>query len=194
MEITNEQEAEVVDIEEQEDEVEETPAPSETTDWEARAKKLEEKAIAQRERTRMLKSEIEKLKKATAPKPQPVEKTETGELSETQLDYLDLKGITHEDDIDIIQKVMKRTGQTVRQALSDDYVQAKLEKAKQAREVQNAMPSSSRRSGQTETNDVDYWVNKNEATGELPADFELRAKVIEAKMARKSDNTPPWRK
>jgi len=135
-----------------------------------------------------------------APKPEEAIETKnkldatTGELSETQLDYLDLKGITHEEDIEIIQKVMKRTGQTVRQALADDYVQAKLEKAKQAREVQNAMPSSTRRSGQTETNDVDYWLNKNAATGELPTDFELRAKVIDAKMSKQSDNTPPWRK
>lgn len=116
----------------------------------------------------------------------------TGELSETQLDYLDLKGITNEEDIAIIQKVMQRTGKTVREALADDYVTSKLAEAQKTREVQNAMPSSSKRTGQTETNDVDFHLARYEQTGELPKDFAMRSKVIEAKELRLSDNIPPW--
>src|SRR3990167_6178753 len=44
--------------------------------------------------------------------PKPNEKVEpkatTGELDETQLDYLDLKGISDIDEIKVIQKVMQR--------------------------------------------------------------------------------------
>lgn len=118
----------------------------------------------------------------------------TGELSETQLDYLDLKGITEQEDIDIIQRVMKRTGQTVRQALADDYVVSKLSEAKKNREVRAATPSSTRRSGQGAVDDLAYWIEKNERTGEMPKDFALRQKIVAAKEAKYGDNTPPWRR
>jgi len=142
-----------------------------------------------------------KAKWVKAPKPEEaIETTKkleatTGELSETQLDYLDLKGITEDEDIAVIQSVMKRTGTTVRRALADDYVQAKLKANAEARAAKNAMPSSTRRTGQAESNNVDYWLAENERTGKLPDDFELRTKVIEAKQARAGDDkTPPWRR
>lgn len=121
-------------------------------------------------------------------------KATTGELDETQLDFLELKGVTEDDDLSVIKSVMTRTGQTLRQTLKDEYVVSKLEANKKQREVQNAMPSSSKRSGGGELNNVDYWVAENEKSGKLPDDFELRKKVIEAKVAQSSDTTPPWRR
>lgn len=118
----------------------------------------------------------------------------TGELGETQLDYLDLKGITHEDDISIIQKVMQRTGQTVRQALNDEYVKSKLESAQKAREVQNAMPGTTKRAGAGASDSVELAYSKFEATGELPADFKLRSEVINRKVDKQNAALPPWRK
>ena len=79
-----------------------------------------------------------------APKPEEAVETAqklkatTGELSETQLDYLDLKGVTEAEDIDVIQKVMQRTGQTVRQAFGDDYATPKPPVNKGKRAVQKA--------------------------------------------------------
>lgn len=175
---------------------EDLSALDDTTDWKAKAEELEQKrredGIKQRERSKALKAQIAEFKtKEVAPKPEP--KPATGELDDTQLDYLDLKGITEEEDIEVIQKVMLKTGQTVRQALKDDYVTSKLKDLKAARDVKDATPSSTKRSG-NQTNNLDYWKNKYEQTGELPTDFETRSAVINAKEAQGDVSKPKWQR
>lgn len=96
------------------------------------------------------------------------ETPKTSGLDETVLDFLDLKGITEDEDIDLIKNIMSKTGQTVRQVLKDEYVASKLNDFKKAREVKSATPSSTKRAGQQVTDNVDYWYQKYEATGELP--------------------------
>src|SRR3990167_8694294 len=72
------------------------------TDYKAEALKLRDKAIAQRERTKALKKELSDTKRAveiaTGLKKEPTP-VKTDRKSETQLDYLDLKGVTDEADI-----------------------------------------------------------------------------------------------
>lgn len=133
-------------------------------------------------------------KPAPAPKGEVVPKATTGELDETQLDYLDLKGINEQEDIDVIQSVMSRTGQTVRQALKDEYVQSKLKSNSEKRAVANAMPSSTKRSGGGGGQSLDAAIAKYEQTGEYPADFELRSQVVEAMMNKQNPSLPPWRR
>ncbi len=187
---------ETVELEEEPEETEEeTPEPTDDpTALKARLQKLEEKAIAQRERTRILRQELAKFKKTDVPSKAPPKEEATGDLDETQLELLELKGISEDEDIDYIQKYMKRNGLTLRQTLRDEIVTEKLAKHKQVREVRQATPSATKRSGQGSFNDVDYWMERNSRTGELPDEFELRAKVVEAKMAKVSDRTPPWLK
>lgn len=120
-------------------------------------------------------------------------KTKTGELSETQLDYLDLKGVTDADDIDVIQKVMQRTGQTVRQALSDEYVASKLAANKAKRDVQNATPSSTKRAG-GQVGDVASAAAKFKETGILPEDRELANAVVDSIAKAGNDRLPPWQR
>lgn len=166
-----------------------------TTDWKAKAEELEQKrredGIKARERTKALKAQLAELKTKEPPKPEP--KPATGELDDTQLDYLDLKGITEDEDIEVIQKVMQKTGQTVRQALKDDYVIAKLKDLKTQREVKNATPSSTKRSG-NQPNNLDYWINKYDQTGELPPDYETRSAVINAKASQNDVSKPKWQR
>ena len=163
-----------------------------TTDWKAEAQKLQNKAISQRERTKTLKKELADARKATeivaGSKPS---QPKTGELDETQLDYLDIKGISESEDIAVIQKVIQKTGQTVREALKDEYVIAKLASLKAERDVQSATPSSQRRSG-NQTGDIASAVAKFEATGVLPDDFELASKVTDAVAAKGNRNKPSW--
>ena len=118
-------------------------------------------------------------------------KAKTGELDETQLDYLDLKGISDEEDIAVIQRVIQRTGQTVRQALKDDYVLDKLKANQQKREVKDAMPSGTKRSG-AGSEGFDAALAKFEQTGELPKDYALRTKVVNAAVERTNTNKPAW--
>jgi hypothetical protein len=189
-EINEPQDVETTEVEEAE--VEETPAEptDDTNELKARLQKLEEKSIQQRERTRLLRQELDKARKAAAPKA--AEPSKAGELDETQLDYLDLKGITDSDEIDLIQRVMKSTGQTVRQALKDDYVVDKLEKLRAQKEVKEATPSSTKRTGSAQGNDLALAVQRFEATGQLPEDFKLRSAVVNAMEAKNSSNKPSW--
>jgi len=145
---------------------EETPEADLTpeTDWEAEAKKA--RGIAQRLRTKLTKAEE---KKVVVEATKPVKEVpKTGELDETQLDYLDLKGVTDADEIDIIQKVIAKTGQTVRQALKDEYVVSKLDALRKDKEVKGATPSSTKRGGNNATDDENYWFQKYEQDGKLP--------------------------
>lgn len=190
MEETNEPEA--VELEEEVEEEEESEPTDDPTALKARLQKLEEKAIAQRERTRILRQELAKLKKTEVPSKAAPKEAATGDLDETQLELLDLKGITEDEDIDYIQKYMSRNGLTLRQTLRDELVSEKLAKNKAKRDVAQATPSSTKRGGQGSANDLDYWVERNERTGEMPDDFELRAKIVERKENRVSDRVPPW--
>lgn len=196
MEETNEHE-DVIEVEEEEEEADEPTEPTEDPNaLKARIQKLEEKAIAQRERTRLLRQELAKAKpKPEAPKEAPSQSS--GELNETQLDYLELKGVTEQEDIDYIQKVVNREGISVRQALKDDMVVEKLAKNAKKREVQAATPSATRRSGQTAVNEVDLWVAKIERgeakLGDI-TDFTTRAAVVEARERKQDNNRPPWQR
>lgn len=128
------------------------------------------------------------------PKKQEEKSTHTGELDDTQLDYLDLKGITEDEDIAVIKSVMSKTGQTLRQTLKDDYVIAKLKDLKVARDVKTATPSASKRSGQQATDNEDYWYQKYEASGELPKGMPagMAIKLVTRKEAENDVHTPKF--
>ena len=191
---SNEPEAPVEPVVEEEEALPEEPDPEATestlTDWEARAKKLEEKAIVQRERTRTLKERLAKLEKQAFAPPKEVDKT--GELDETQLEILELKGITDTEDIDYLKKYMQRNGLTLRETLKDDIALAKLQSQKDKREVKEATPSSTKRSGNSQTSDLSLDIARYEQTGKLPDDFARRSAVINAKVEKENTNKPAW--
>lgn len=171
-------------IEATEEEVEspkqETPAPKPKETPEAK------KARLLRELDRVTR-QLGESEEAPAPS-----KPHTGKLDDTQLDYLDLKGITDQDEIDVIEKVMAKTGQTVRQTLQDDYVKSKLDAIRAEKAVADATPGASRRSGGGSPNELASALARYEATQELPADFELRTKVVNAFVAKGNTNKPSW--
>lgn len=173
-------------LEDDDDTVEDVPedAPDDT-DWKALA--LKTQGIAKRLKT--------KLDKAGKPKEEPKAKAEdkpkTDGLDETQLDYLDLKGVTEDEDIKVIEGIVARTGMTVRQALKDEYVVKKLEFLKEKRDVKDATPSSTRRTGQT-GGTLEQAIAKFERDGTLPDDFKLRSEVVNAVVDKKNGNKPNW--
>lgn len=183
-----------VEVEETLDLPETVEGEEDVTDWKAEAQKLRDKAISQREKTRTLKQQLADARKAAeliaGSKKEPSPKS-TGELDETQLDYLDLKGVSEAEDIKVIEDIVRKTGMTVRQALKDEYVVAKLDANKAQREVKSATPSSTKRGG-NQTTDIDAAVAKFEQTGELPTDFALRSAVVNAKVDKSNTNKPAW--
>lgn len=124
---------------------------------------------------------------------EPESKPKSGKLDETQLDYLDLKGISEQEDIQIIETVMKNTGKSLRDTLKDDYVVTTLGENQRTRSVKNAIPGSTKRGG-IESNSVDFYVNKFKSTGRLPDDFETRSKVVDAITAESSNRNPSWKR
>lgn len=135
-----------------------------------------------------LKRDVKTYKKSDTSK-----ETPTGELAESDLTYLDLKGITDDKKIDIISKFVAKTGQTVRQALKDDYIQSKFASIDADESVKNATPGATKRGGNPTTN-VAAAIARFEKTGELPDDFETQTEVINAVTANKGSTTPPWRR
>lgn len=157
------------------------------TDYKALAKK--NAGIAKRALTKLKKANEPKEEPKVEKKPEP--KAQTEGLDETQLDYLDLKGITDEDDIKVIENVVKKTGMTVRQALKDEYVVKKLESQKEQREVKDATPSSTKRIVNT-SGTLESDIAKFERDGTLPDDFKRRSEVVNAVVDKKNGNKPSW--
>ena len=196
-----ENEIEIPEVEETPEEIIEEVETEEEQKEEPKVEKPKETPEQKEARLeRQLKQVRKQLGKEETKEAKPIKKA-TGDLDEMQLDYLDLKGISDDEDIEIIQNVVKKTGQTVRQALKDDYVVAKLEQLKNKRqealkdkEVSRATPSSARRSGASVSNDVDFWYAKFEKDGTLPDDFELRSKVINKRVEKDNNNKPSWHK
>lgn len=181
--MANEEEV-IVDTNE---EVEVTEEPKEEAKVEKPKRTPEEELAYYEGRAKRLRKdlgvEIPEKPKNEAPK--------TGELDNTQLDYLDLKGITEDEDIAVIKSIMSKTGQTVREVLKDDYVVSKLNDLKKAREVKSATPSSTKRAGQQATDNEDYWAQKYEASGELPKGM---PKGMAAKLVARRANAEDPRK
>ena len=77
---------------------------------------------------------------------------------------------------------MKQTGKSLKDVVASKYFQAELKERQEARQVEKATPSASRRSASSPQTEVDYWIKK----GELPpADqVELRRAVVNAKMGK----------
>lgn len=133
-------------------------------------------------------------KPASKPEGEVAPNAKTGELDETQLDYLDLKGITESEDIDYIEKVIKREGITLRQALKDEMVIEKLAAHKQKRVAQEGIPSSTKRGGSSATDNVDYWFQKYEQTGSLPEGMPhgMAEKLVNMKAAETDTRKNPY--
>lgn len=175
-----------------------------SVDWKAKAEEL--KGIAKRRATQLKKLKdaatkaSEAAKAAAAAKEADSEpnsrpaKSKTGELDDTQLDYLDLKGVNDQDEIDVIQSIVNKTGLTVRQALKDDYVVKKLEAIRAEKALKDATPSGTKRSGSGTGDSLDLAIAKYEQSGfkNLPEDFELRSKVVDAIAAKQNSNKPKW--
>lgn len=155
---------------------------------------VEEKPVVESPEAKLarLKRQAAQLEKKLGVEPKQESKP-TGKLDETQLDYLDLKGISEAEDIQVIEMVMKNTGKSLRDTLKDGYVLSTLDQNRGARTVRGAIPGASKRAG-VEGSSVDLYVNKFQSTGQLPKDFETASKVVDAITAQSSDRRPRWDK
>lgn len=179
-------------IEDTEEETEETT--EETKEEPKETKETPEAKLARIEReAKQLRKKLGKEEPEVKTKVEAKKESKTDGLDETQLDYLDLKGISDQDDIDLIEKIMNRTGQSLREVLKDDYVTSKLEANKKDREVKEATPSGTKRSG-NQTSDASAVIARFEATGQMPDDFASREIVVDFLVKKDRSNAPSWHK
>lgn len=117
----------------------------------------------------------------------------TGELEEAQLDFFELKGFSDPDQVAVFQEIMKKTGMSHRDVVKDDYALTRVKSIQQEKEVRGATPGSTKHGGE-QVDDFGSAIAKFEQTGELPADFDLRSKVVNALEQKTSAGRPTWRR
>ncbi len=159
------------------------------TDWKAEA--LKRDGIARRFKTKTEKL-IEKLKEASAPKPEPPKVEAKPEEKKEGLDRIDravlrTEKIVSEDEVKLVEDIMKETGKTVEQVLESKYFLTELQSLRDTKTSADAIPKGINRSSQSARDSVDYWIAK----GELPPrdQVELRRKVVNAKMQTEKDKS-----
>lgn len=185
------------DVEDVLDDLPGDPADGEEdkTDWKKLAQ--ERHGIAKRFKTKLgkAKDELKKAKPAAESgdgNGQEKSKQGNGAEKKGSLDRVDkavlrTEKITHAEDIELVESIMKETGKDLEAVLESKYFQGELKSLREVRATKDATPDGTRRSGTGSRDSVDYWLAK----GELPPmdQPELRRKVVNAKMAKeKSGN------
>lgn len=159
-------------VEPEVEEIEET-TEEETTDWEAKFK--EEEGRRKRAETKLSK------KKETSK----TDKTSTSDLDYGQKAFLVANGIKGSKETELVKNIMSDTGKTLEDVMASKYFNAELEEMRELKSTEDALPKSSKRTGQSSADTVDYWLAK----GELPTDRKLRQKVVNARIDKEKNKS-----
>jgi hypothetical protein len=165
------------------EELEELPVVGEGeedfTDYKELATKFQGMAKRFQTKIKKLAEEAEKPKPETKEKPAEVVEKKEG-LDRIDRAVLRTEKIVSEDEVKLVEDIMKETGKSVEQVLESKYFITELKELRDAKTTSDAVPKGINRSTQSARDSVDYWVAK----GELPPrdQVELRRKVVEAKM------------
>lgn len=115
-----------------------------------------------------------------------------GDLDYGEKAFLKSYGISGSDELSLVKQFQDR-GFELDSIVEDDVFTAKLDNLREARATTAATPKGSKRPGQTGTTDLDMAIAKYKETGELPSDFALRNKVIDAAIVGPSKSeTSMW--
>lgn len=149
------------------------------TDWKALALERNELARKNKGIAQRFKTKLEKAKESTA---SPVEPNEPKSNDLGEKAYLAVNGIKTPDEIAFFNKMKKETGRNADALLESTYFQAEFRDFKEKKATQDATPTGSKRSNNSQVDSVDYWLAKDE----LPpvSEVELRRKVVNARIAK----------
>jgi len=152
-----------------------------TTDWKAEA--LKRQGIAKRYKSKFekLAEKVKSKEESKLETKQPEEEEKKDKLDIAQKSYLLSNGIKKEE-FDFILETMNDTGKSIDDLLESKWFKSELEDKREELKTKEAIPSGSERSSSSARTEVDYWIAK----GELPADRELRSKVVKEKRKRAS--------
>jgi hypothetical protein len=180
---------ETVEETKEEESIEETP-----TDWEAEAKKA--RRMAQRYHSQLIKAREVKKEPDDLdelPEERALIQPKKGELDDTSLLFLTVKGIENQEEIELVKKFAKDTGRSVKDIVSNKVFQSELAELRLDQMVKNATPTATKRGGQPQDN-LTVAIARYEQTGKLPDDFELKSQVVNYLVEKDGGNKPAWRK
>lgn len=120
-------------------------------------------------------------------------KAETKETKSDSLDYgqkayiASVLGVKGEEELALLKDYLDN-GKTLEDLADNKHFQNDLKDLREVKATKDATPSSSKRSGNTAKDSVDYWLAK----GELPPSDQpdLRRQVVNAKIARQKSANP----
>ena len=124
----------------------------------------EERAKVAEEKATRYKAERDRLKGKKDDKKDDTEKVASDDITVARLEA---RGVMNGEDQAFVLKFAKNEGVSPIEALEDDFVKARLEHNKKAREKKEATPSPSSRTG-TPKKDLSYYVDRARRTGEMP--------------------------
>lgn len=109
---------------------------------------------------------------------------QTDDLDYGQKAYLRAEGF-ESTEFEWVKKEMEDSGVgDIEKLLSNGYFKARLKEMRDKVSVEKAVPMGTRGSGESSQSKVEHWVNKGEMPPNTPENFELRTKVLEARLKK----------
>jgi hypothetical protein len=99
--------------------------------------------------------------------------------------FLRSEQITDADEIDLVKDFVKSSGKSIEDVVDSRAFKAELKAMRDDKKAEDAIPTNSKRSGQSNSSSVEYWIAK----GEMPPASEpkLRQAYVNAKMAKTAE-------
>lgn len=174
----NEFNEEVV-LEEEQEETQEEPQSEEQPKPERQEESLEDRRARLQ---RQLAQTEKKLGLDVEKKPETKTSKQSNDFDYGQKAFLVANGIKGNDEIKLAQEFAKNTGKSLEDVVENKYFLQELNEVRELRNSANAVPKGRGKTGNSSQDSVDYWLAK----GELPSDFELRKKVVNARLAKEN--------
>lgn len=154
-----------------------------------KSKKSDKKEFTPEDKLAYHQRMVDKLSKKTGTK-NTVENQDKGNKSEglgyAEKAYLIANGVKGADEIKLVSEFMENTGKTLDEIVESKFFQSELKELREAKATANAIPKGTKRSGQTQNNEVDYWLAKGELPPNTPENQKLRRDVVEARYKMES--------
>jgi hypothetical protein len=155
---------------------------NDTTDWKAVAEMNRDLALKNRGIAQRFKTKYEKSKEVVpVVKNDPIVSNDLGEKA-----YLAINGIKSADEVEFFRKMKKETGKDAEALLDSTYFQTEFNSFKEKKTTDIATPTGSKRSSNSSSDSVEYWIAK----GELPpaSEVQLRRDVVNARIKKETSS------
>lgn len=157
---------------------------ADSTDWKAEASKYKRMAEQRGKKLEKYASVHKEEEVSDQQQSQDKKVSQSNEPDYGRLSYLETKGVNHPDDQKIAMDEAARLKLPLTEILQMEHIKGRLQANKDQREAQAGISiKGGKRTGGSTQHDVEYWLARPD---ERPADQEMAAKVLNAKMAKEA--------